>query len=262
MIPYTNILNCLQKVSETLTKKQTSREFNIYNKKDFSPVTDMDLYANEEIIKILQETNIPIISEEMPLSPYTIRKNWEKVWIIDTLDGTTNYIEGLQDFCINIALVIDNKPEIGFIALPHQKTIYWNRNDEQIYKSVWEDQKSIYTIPFNPFKAQEKSSINLVQSYHSTTPSIIQKKLESEFVINQVIKMGAALKYTALLEERADLFARSGNIMEWDTAAGFALMKVRNIKVSSYKTFKPFLFNTESLIISNFICYNPEIIKW
>ena len=84
--------------------------FEVFKKEDESPLTVADQNANEVIIRELKKTKIPVLSEEGRSIPYSERKNWDRLWIVDPLDGTTNFLHGLPHWAVSIAL--EHKGEI------------------------------------------------------------------------------------------------------------------------------------------------------
>src|SRR4051812_121567 len=93
-------------------------DFNVETKSDNTPVTLADRTSGECITRILSETGIPVISEEEEVLDYSVRKSWKRVWIVDPLDGTKEYVKRNGEFAVNIALVEDGKPVIGVIYAP------------------------------------------------------------------------------------------------------------------------------------------------
>src|SRR5690554_4761527 len=85
-------------------------------KEDGSPVTIADLSSSKIIAKHLNQTNIPITGEEIEKEPYSIRSTWKRVWCVDPLDGTKEFIKKNGEFVINISLIEDGKPIYGLIA--------------------------------------------------------------------------------------------------------------------------------------------------
>ncbi len=87
-------------------------------KADQSPLTLADTVSNETITGVLASCGIPILSEESAQAPYGDRKDWERCWIVDPLDGTKEFISRNGDFTVNIALVGKGKPLAGAVFAP------------------------------------------------------------------------------------------------------------------------------------------------
>src|SRR5690606_17745197 len=80
--------------------------------------TEADTASNAVINSYLEKTGIPIISEENKQLDYSERKNWDKCWIVDPLDGTKEFIKRNGEFTVNIALIEKGKPVFGVIYVP------------------------------------------------------------------------------------------------------------------------------------------------
>ena len=90
-------------------------KFSVNFKKDQSPLTLADKKSHNTIVSFLQNTNIPILSEEGKEIPYIERKRWDFFWLIDPLDGTKEFVKRNGEFTVNIALIHDQKPILGVI---------------------------------------------------------------------------------------------------------------------------------------------------
>ena len=100
-------------------------DFQIERKADNSPLTIADRKADEAIGALLKPTGVPILSEEVAAAPYEERAAWRRLWIVDPLDGTKEFIGRRDDFTVNIALVEDGVPVLGVVYLPVFKTLYF-----------------------------------------------------------------------------------------------------------------------------------------
>ena len=95
--------------------ESADEDFGIELKGDDSPLTLADKASHKCIIKHLKQTNIPVLSEEGANIPYEERKEWKRLWIVDPLDGTKEFIKRNGEFTINIALVENGAPLYGLI---------------------------------------------------------------------------------------------------------------------------------------------------
>ena len=94
-------------------------------KEDRTPLTEADLASNKFIINSLSELSldIPILSEES-LVEWDVRKNWSRYWLVDPLDGTKEFVEGIPNFVISIGLVQNGTPVLGTIYNPVTKELF------------------------------------------------------------------------------------------------------------------------------------------
>ncbi len=109
-----------------------SKDFSSDVKIDDSPITEADLKSNKIIKNILSKTNFDILSEEDKDDEKRLGKN--KIWIIDPLDGTTDFVNRTGEFTVMIALVENKKPILGIIYWPTEKTLFLAQKDFGAWK--------------------------------------------------------------------------------------------------------------------------------
>jgi 3'(2'), 5'-bisphosphate nucleotidase len=226
-------------------------------KQDGSPVTKADLISSKIINQKLTLTQIPIINEETEAVSYDERKKWEKVWCVDPLDGTKEFVKRNGEFVVNIALIENQKPILGIIAHPISKQIIMGGPQIGVFlfdfiaienKNDWKkiEPKSITNHPL---------MMACSRSHHSgPVLRIINKYKENNFEVD-FIKMGSALKFFELAEGRADFYPRFAPTMEWDIAAGDAILQGIGGKVIHAETNEPLVYNKDNLTNPYFIAY-------
>ena len=94
--------------------------FSVKEKEDRSPLTEADLRSEKLILAGLRRIapEIPVLSEESVQLPYSTRKHWSRLWIVDPLDGTKEFVQRNGDFTVNIALVDNHRPVLGVVHAP------------------------------------------------------------------------------------------------------------------------------------------------
>ena len=102
-------------------------EFAVQTKQDESPLTQADLAAHQVIVAGLQQLTpgIPIISEESELPAFSERSQWRRYWLVDPLDGTKEFVSRNGEFTVNIALIEDNAPALGWVGVPVQGRLFF-----------------------------------------------------------------------------------------------------------------------------------------
>jgi len=254
-----------------------SAEFEIEEKADKSPLTLADRRSHEVIVSYLATFDIPILSEEGRDIPYRERKQWDTYWLIDPLDGTKEFIKKNGEFTVNIALIRQNKPAAGVIYVPDRDTLYFASIEFGAYKA---DAHRIAGLLFEPGGKPDQSAAlpdrdpdqrlkdliglstilpvdppatrpyTIAGSRSHATPeleAIVEKKrLEHGDV--EFISAGSSLKLCLVAEGRADIYPRTGPTMEWDTAAGQAVVECSGGKVYKYDTEEPLDYNKENLL--------------
>ena len=224
-------------------------------KNDGSPVTAADLASSEIIRKKLSETNIPITGEELIKLPYEVRKNWTLSWCVDPLDGTKEFIKRNGEFSINIALIDNNKAVFGMLASPvNEEIIYGGAESSVFYAS--------YKNALNFSEHQQLSPNEIVndppvlctsRAPHTIGHLRIIEMIKEKFGDIAFIKKGSALKFIDLALNRGDVYTRFAPTMEWDIAAGQAILEGLGGTVYSAATGLPLYYNKEDL-------YNPHFI--
>ena len=222
--------------------KVYNKDFDVSYKEDQSPLTIADKNANAVIEKMLLESKIPILSEEGRQVPFKERKNWDKLWIVDPLDGTKEFVKRNGEFTVNIALIENGSPVMGVIYVPVTNVLYY-ASEEGAFK---ESKKSIDKLPI----VTDRQSFIAVGSRSHQSP---ETKAYFDSLINkhgkvEVISMGSSLKICLVAEGKADVYPRFAPTMEWDTAAGHAIANYANKKLIDYKTKKEMKYNREQLL--------------
>ena len=194
---------------------------------------------------------IPIISEESEEIHYDQRKDWEYFWLVDPLDGTKEFINKNGEFTVNIALIKENKPILGFVSLPVSDEIYFAHKDVGSFvRDKAGKVKQIY--------ANSKISKDIVATCSRSHPKSKEDEIINGLGVNRVVSAGSALKFCQLASGQADIYLRLSGSMEWDTAAGQIIVESAG-GILSRLDLKPFLYNKENLLNPAFISVCPRI---
>lgn len=239
-----------------------SNDFHPSYKTDGSPVTVADLASSEILMAELQKTNIPIISEEVEKTSFQERQFWESVWIVDPLDGTKEFIRRNDEFVICIALVEKGESTFGIITHPVTKQILFGGPSfgcffidfDQIDRP--ENWVKVKASPTNHPLILSSSRA----PFHPEENELIEF-LKTKFEEIQFSKKGSALKFIDLALGKSDIYPRFAPTMEWDIAAGHAIMKSIGGEVICPETEKPLTYNKESLYNPHFIVYTPSLLQ-
>lgn len=254
------VLNASIKAGEAIMEVYEG-EHNVRSKLDESPLTQADINANTVINSFLKTTSIPIISEENKQIEYSIRKQWNKCWMVDPLDGTKEFIKRNGEFTVNIALIEEGKPVLGVIFVPVSKTLFFTnsdgsasfkmtlRNFEKLQEEIFETAKEISPLSNKSDVVRVVGSRSHMSS--ETTDYIEELKKKGKKV--EIVSKGSSLKFCLVAEGSADVYPRFAPTMEWDTAAGQAICNAVGLKVISQETNKELLYNKENLLNPWFI---------
>ncbi len=230
--------------------------FDVEIKDDKSPLTEADKKANHIINSYLIPTKTPIISEENKQTDYSIRKDWNKCWIVDPVDGTKEFIKRNGEFTVNIALVKNGKPVLGVIYVPVVKTIYFADVEKlKGYKVELDSHEtSVKEIldkcsPLFP-KGENPNPVEVVGSRSHMSQETLDyvEAIKNQGKEVEIVSKGSSLKFCLVAEGNADVYPRFAPTMEWDTAAGQAICNAVGIEVISQETSKSLLYNKENLL--------------
>ena len=216
MVRIEAVIEIALRAAETVLRHYRSRDTWVKQKADGSPLTAADLAA-EEIIRAGLEAldgTIPYLSEEVDLPAYVERRDWDRYWLVDPLDGTKEFINQTDEFTVNIALIEEGEPVLGVVAAPALGLLYYARNGEGAWKQVADGEperlRSTLADPLKPLRIVESRS----------HPSPALEEFLRPFVIAERVKRGSSLKFCVVADGRADAYPRLGPTMEWDVAAG------------------------------------------
>ena len=250
--------------SKSIIPIYQSNDFEVEIKQDNSPLTKADKSAHNIITSILQETKIPILSEEGKNIPYDTRKYWSKLWIVDPIDGTKEFIKRNGEFTINIALVEKNKPIIGVILAPASGLIYFSEKNVGSFKSIvnfdffkLEDILSkAQTLPAH--NKLETFTVLVSRSHLSKETEAYVENLKAKHGKIKFISIGSSLKLCLIAEGKGNCYPRFAPTMEWDTAAGHAICKFAGCKLTDLETKQEMIYNRQELTNNWFIVQNIE----
>ncbi|KAA3645942.1 MAG: 3'(2'),5'-bisphosphate nucleotidase [Bacteroidetes bacterium] len=230
-------------------------EFSVDQKDDKSPLTEADRKSHEVIDRALKMTDFPVLSEEGRGIAFQERKDWEYLWIVDPLDGTKEFVKRNGEFTVNIALVRNGKAVLGVIYVPVKDEMYFGAEGVgsfkvSNYKKVESEGIKEWMSSVNklPFKMDRKYTIVGSRSHMSaeTEEYIAEKRKEVGDI--EMISVGSSLKLCMVAEGKADAYPRFAPTMEWDTAAGQAIVESMGGSVINWKTKETMLYNRENLL--------------
>ncbi|MBW2474539.1 MAG: 3'(2'),5'-bisphosphate nucleotidase CysQ [Deltaproteobacteria bacterium] len=223
-------------------------DFNVELKGDNSPLTCADRASHQVIVEGLQEAtpDISILSEEGRDIPYAERAAWSRFWLVDPLDGTKEFIKRNDEFTVNIALVEDGLVTAGVVYVPAQDTMYFGGLGAGCWKTVNGDA----SVPIKVREADYNAGLTVVMS--RSHPSHELETYLQEVNVAEALPVGSSLKLCVVAEGKADLYPRLGPTMEWDTAAGHAVVEAAGGTVTQVDG-APLRYNKENLLNPYFI---------
>jgi len=231
-------------------------DFSVEVKTDESPLTLADKNANDVINSFLENTEIPIISEENKQIDYSERKDWNNCWIVDPLDGTKEFVKRNGEFTVNIAMVENGVPKMGVIYVPVTKELYYAEG-LKAYKSYPVENKDFDFIlnnakPLVPASYSEPIKIVGSRSHLNDDTKTYISEIENTNQV-EIVSKGSSLKFCLVAEGNAHIYPRFAPTMEWDTAAGQAICEAVGVSVIDQNTQKPLEYNKENLLNPHFL---------
>jgi 3'(2'), 5'-bisphosphate nucleotidase len=228
--------------------------FEVELKDDRSPVTLADKLSSRVITEKLMKTGIPVLSEEENKPAFEKRKHYDRIWLVDPLDGTKEFIRRNDEFCINIALVEKGEPVFGMIANPITRHIIFGGLSTGAFYIPYQAKKYM-DEEFRLRKISNRKQKGLVYSRSHFTPGVSKLIIELEKMYGplEVIKKGSALKFFDLVLGKAHFYPRMAPTMEWDIAAGDAIYRAVGGEVVDFTNFETLKYNKANLVNPNFI---------
>jgi 3'(2'), 5'-bisphosphate nucleotidase len=256
------------------------QDFDVRYKDDRSPLTAADQLSHKIIVGFLNDPDVrdfPILSEEGKDIPFGQRRAWEYFWLVDPLDGTKEFIKRNGEFTINIALILQNRPSLGVIYAPVKKCFYFASKDIGAYRLQYEDDdkplddrggksdenevlgdilRRSDKLPCEDLRLGSSDSKLIIagsRSHPSKEFEAFVETMKKKYAKVEVVSSGSSLKLCMVAEGRADIYPRLGPTMEWDTAAGQAIVEQANGSVINYETGESLEYNKKNLLNPWFI---------
>ena len=183
---------------------------------DDSPITDADLKSNEVIKKILSQTKHEILSEED--KDDLIRLSKETIWIVDPLDGTSDFIDKTGEFTVMISLIKNKKPILGVIGWPTEKTLFVAQKGNGAFRFSNNEWKKISVT-----QVSEITKCRAVGSRHHLSDK--EKLFIKKLGIENFTSIGSSLKVGKISSGEAEAYITTTNKMkEWDSAASYCII--------------------------------------
>jgi 3'(2'), 5'-bisphosphate nucleotidase len=232
-------------------------DFEVKAKSDASPVTEADEAADAMIsVRLRAEfPDLPLVTEEQADSHAQVESSF---LIVDPLDGTKEFIQRRGDFTVNIAWVEDGVPVRGVVYAPAKGRLFYTDAEGQ---SVEEDG------PFDIDKAGPVRPIRVGKPDNAALHVVASKSHRDaatdayigKYEVADMKSAGSSLKFCLVATGEADLYPRLGRTMEWDTAAGDAVLRGAGGQVIRFEDHAPFAYGKPGFANGFFIAYAPGV---
>ncbi len=194
-------------------------DFDVRGKNDSSPVTDADERAERIILEGLasQAPGIPVVAEESVAAGRLPDISAGRFFLVDPLDGTREFISRNGEFTVNIALIENARPVLGVVHLPALSQTYWTDGSAAFRREG--------TGPVSPVRCRRPDADGLVVVASRSHRDSSTDDYLADLPVKELVAAGSSLKLCRVAEGAADLYPRLGRTMEWDIAAGQAVLE-------------------------------------
>jgi len=254
MIDLNELIKDINKISiaagETILEVYNAAgDIEISKKGDDSPLTKADSAANKVICDGLEALEVvyPILSEENKEIPYAERKDFDRFWVVDPLDGTKEFIKKNGEFTVNIALVEAGRPILGVVYTPVTGELFYAVKGSGAFLEVSGETKKINVHNFS--KSDEGLRLVCSRSHLNEETQNFVDRFEKPALVSK----GSSLKFMILAVGDADIYPRLAPTMEWDTCAAQIVLEEAGGQVINNETNLPLAYNKENLLNPHFI---------
>lgn len=233
-------------------------DFDVRAKSDDSPVTAADEAADALISAGLRAAfpDIPLITEEQAA---THGQSVGTFLIVDPLDGTKEFVQRRGDFTVNIAYVEDGVPLRGVVYAPAKERLFYTTTDGRSVEEkgpFGDTPGEVHSIGVNLTPDNRGLMIVASKSHRdAATDDYI-----SRYSVRDMASAGSSLKFCLVATGEADLYPRLGRTMEWDTAAGDAVLRGAGGEVVRFDDHAPLDYGKSGFENPFFIAYAPGVL--
>ena len=201
--------------------------FDVRTKRDATPVTEADERSEKLILEALADLapDIPVVAEESVAEGRVPNVQGSPFFLVDPLDGTKEFVNRNGEFTVNIALVENAAPLIGAIHVPVLDESYWCDGDG----AAWRRRGAAEAERIRCRKPNDGLVVVASRSHRDAKTDAFLKK----FKVKEQISAGSSIKFCRVAEGAADLYPRLGRTMEWDVAAGHAIVNAAGGSVTT-----------------------------
>ena len=243
---------------ERIMQIYDSPEFEVRSKRDSSPVTDADEAADAVISEGLAEAfpQMPIVTEEQA---DTHGQDVDTFLIVDPLDGTKEFVLRRGDFTVNIAYVENGIPLRGVVYAPAKGRLFYTRADGGAVEETGPFHKDA-PGELRPIAVSMPDNRALMVVASKSHRDSVTDDYIARYAVRDMTSAGSSLKFCLVASGEADLYPRLGRTMEWDTAAGDAILRGAGGQMLRYDDHGPFLYGKPGFANPFFIACSPGVL--
>ncbi len=232
-------------------------DFAVSRKSDNSPLTEADQVAHGIISRALAKLDpaLPILSEESKPADHAARREWQRYWLVDPLDGTKEFVKRNGEFTVNIALVDAHRAVLGAVLAPVLDRMY----SGCVGLGAWRSDGGAQVKPI-AVRASAGSPLRVVGS--RSHPSAELAAYLAGLPRYDITDMGSSLKICLVAEGAADIYPRLGPTSEWDTAAAQAILESAGGRMIDLAG-RPLRYNSkDDLLNPHFLAFGDQQRDW
>lgn len=203
--------------------------FKVTEKADASPVTEADARAEEIILVRLRDIapQIPVISEEAAAGAGLPDRAPNRFFLVDPLDGTREFIAGNGEYTVNIALIENGRPVLGVVLAPATGRLFVGAGPDAAFETAAPalEDEAAERRRWQPIRPRVPAADTLTALASRSHRDSETETYLARIGVRERITIGSSLKFCWLARGEADLYPRFGPTMEWDTAAGQAVLE-------------------------------------
>lgn len=243
---------------ERIMEIYAAPDFEVRSKGDSSPVTEADLAADAVISAGLRAAfpDLPLVTEEQAASHGQAVRTF---LIVDPLDGTKEFVQRRGDFTVNIAYVEDGVPVRGVVYAPAKGRLFYTLADGTAVEE---------TGPHAPGTAGTTRPIRVATPDNAALMVVASKSHRDQatddyiarYAVRDMTSAGSSLKFCLVATGEADLYPRLGRTMEWDTAAGDAVLRGAGGQVVRFDDHSPLAYGKPGFDNPFFIALAPGVV--
>jgi len=254
-IPYGDLFPAVRDASAAEMRYYHGQGYDVQIKNDETPVTSADISANKILVEALQKLypEIPVVSEELD-KPIAESLNGS-FFLVDPLDGTSDFISGRKEFTVNIALVEQGKVSLGIVAVPALNELFYG------YRNT------AFTCPLNDVELRNVKVLEVSNRYRPFMPgrkprvlvsvSHVEPQTEDHLrkLVYEKVPVGSSLKFLRIADGSASYYPRAVSLHEWDIAAGHGVLKAAGGNAYTFGTENEVEYGKKDFICPPFEAY-------
>ena len=227
----TRLMNIAQLAAGEIMNVYAS-DFAVASKADLSPVTEADALAEKVILAELMRNwpDIPVLAEESAAEG-VVPVLGNRFFLVDPLDGTKEFLSRNGEFTVNIALIENGRPVEGVVYAPATGQMFWGKLGFGAGFAVVSVSEPIDAVKWTAIHVRKASADGLVVLASRSHMDDATANYLKSCKVKKLASAGSSLKFCLVAKGEADLYPRFGRTMEWDTAAGQAVLEAAGGKV-------------------------------